>query len=51
LGATGLVVVTQAERGMTINDARVKSEMSSWEMMALMKDGAGVSAIPAMVDD
>jgi hypothetical protein len=36
---------------MAINDARVTSEMSSWEVMALMKDGAGVSAIPAMVDD
>jgi hypothetical protein len=36
---------------MAINDARVKWEMSSWEVMTLMKDGAGVSAIPAMLDD
>jgi len=41
----------QAERGMAINEVRVKSEMSSWEVIALMKDGAEVSAIPAMVDD
>jgi hypothetical protein len=47
----GLVVATQAERGMAISDARVKSEMRFWEVMALMKDDAGVSAIPAMVDD
>jgi hypothetical protein len=45
LGATGLVVATQAERGMAINGARVKSEISSWEVMTLMKDGAEVSAI------
>ena len=51
LGATGLVVAMQAERGMAINEVRVKSEMSSWEVIALMKDGAEVSAIPAMVDD
>jgi hypothetical protein len=51
LGATGLVVVTQGEREVAINDARVKSEMSPREVMALMKDGAGESAILAMVDD
>jgi hypothetical protein len=45
------VVVTQAERGIAINDAHVKSEVISWEVMALTKNGAGVSAIPAMVDD
>lgn len=51
LGATGLVVATQAERGMAINGARVKSEISSWEVMTLMKDGAEVSAIWAMAGD
>jgi len=51
LEATGLVVATQAEKGMATNDARVKSEMSSCEVIALPKDGAGVSAIPAMEDD
>jgi hypothetical protein len=36
---------------MAINDARIKSEMSPWEMMASMKNGAGVLGIPVMVDD
>lgn len=44
-------MATQAEREMAINEARVKSEMSSWMVKALMKDGAEVSAIPEMPDD
>ena len=36
---------------MAINDTRVNLEMTSWEVVGLMKDGARVLAIPAMVDD
>lgn len=44
-------MATQAEMEMEINEARVKPEMSSWLVKALIKDGVEVSAIPGMPDD
>jgi hypothetical protein len=43
------VVTTQAEKETSIYGARLKSEMSSWRVRVLVRDGAGVSGIPGMV--
>ena len=45
LGATRLVVTTQAERETLIDGMGLKLEMRSWKVRVPVRDGTGVSGI------